>query len=113
MPSLKLNKLLMSQLFIQSHQFSSSSITGPPAVIKDEMSVTVAAETKLWLSLIDLSSCGLDGRNMLYPHWGPVKPEQPRGKAGNVFALAPRPQGYSDPSPVTAGDNGTTRFLTR
>lgn len=82
--------------------------------MKYETSVTAAARTKLRLRLMDLSSCGLDGGNMLFSH-RPVKSARPRGNAGNALILASGPRGYSLNPPwpelLSGDEKALNRFL--
>lgn len=94
-----MNALLMIQQFIQQQQFSSSSITGTPTVIKDEMSVTVAAKTKLWLSLIDLSRCGQDRENMQFAHRNLSNQSNPGAKQVTHSNWHPSPRATATPAP--------------
>lgn len=94
-----MNALLMIQQFIQQQQFSSSSITGTPTVIKDEMSVTVAAKTKLWLSLIDLSRCGQDRENMQFAHRNLSNQSNPGAKQVTRSNWHPSPRATATPAP--------------
>lgn len=93
-----MNALLMIQQFIQQRQFSASSITGTPTVIKDEMSVTVAAKTKLWLSLIDLSRCGQDRENMQFAHRNLSNQSNPGAKRITHSHWHPSPRATATPA---------------